>query len=78
MYKREIEAIAEIVTRLAMPHQAPKDLINAVRREYPNASKGEIVRAAFFAVLVDPECDGARARALHDFAMSERRMPDDH
>lgn len=76
MTRREIEEIAETVLRLAVPGVTPKALLNAVRVEHPAASKKEVVRAAFFAVLEHPDDDVARAARIHAFAMSERFTPE--
>lgn len=76
MRKREIEVIASTVLRMAQPGVTPKSLLDAVREEHPRASKKEVVRAAFYAVLSNADDDPARAARLHDFAMRERKGDD--
>lgn len=72
MGKREIEAIAETVMRLATPKIGPDKLISAVRKEHPDASKKDVVRAAFFAIIAHADGDPDQMRQLHDFALRER------
>jgi hypothetical protein len=77
MQKREIEIIADSVMRLAQPGIGRKKLMGAVRREHPNASKKDVVRAAFYALIAHADSDMERAYRLHEFAMIERKSQDD-
>jgi hypothetical protein len=71
----EIENLARTIARLARPDMRPKQLIEAVREEHPKASKKDIVRAAFYAVIVSADKDPVQARRLHKFALEQRRGP---
>ncbi|MFD2237767.1 hypothetical protein [Aureimonas populi] len=58
MVKDALFDIAATVSRLARPDVKPKDIIKAVRKEHPSASKKDVVRAAFYALALrndDPE-----------------------
>ena len=77
MAVREIEKISQTLTRLATPGLKPKKLLKAVRKEHPKASKKEIVRAAFFALIVNADTDPEQAKRLQDFALAERAADDD-
>lgn len=72
----EIEKIAGTIARLARPDMKPKQLIEAVREEHPKASKEDIVRAAFYAVIVSADNDPMRADRLHEFALEQRGEPE--
>ncbi|KAB1072560.1 hypothetical protein F6X53_28075 [Methylobacterium soli] len=50
----------------------PKDLLSAVRERHPNATKKEIVRAAFFALIEGHGTSSEQAQNLHSFAIGER------
>ena len=49
----------------------PKALLAAVRERHPEATKKEVVRAAFFALTEGPNGD------LHGFALAERAVDED-
>jgi hypothetical protein len=66
-----IQEIALALRSIATPGMKPKALRAAIRERYPDVSKKEIVRAAFYAVTEEPS-----AQELHNFAMSERISED--
>jgi hypothetical protein len=70
----EIAATLRGVVRAGM---TPKELRVAVRERHPDASKREIVRAAFYALTDVPASGEATLADLHTFALSERGQ-DDH
>lgn len=43
----------------------PKDLLSAVRERHPNATKKEIVRAAFYALIESHGVSSVQAQNLH-------------
>ncbi|MEO6013311.1 MAG: hypothetical protein ABIQ30_06975 [Devosia sp.] len=57
---------------LAKPKMSPKELLKAARKAHPDASKKEIVRAAFRSLIASSATDHETAQTLHDFAMTER------
>ena len=67
-----IEKLAITLQGLAGPGIKRKDLIAAARERHPEASKKDIVRAAFYALTSGVEGDVERARRLQDFALKER------
>lgn len=54
------------------PNLAPRDLLQAVRRVHPEATKREIMTAAFAAMILLADKDPDRARTLHDLAIRSR------
>jgi hypothetical protein len=73
----EIATMAETVAELARPGMRPKELISKVRKAYPKASKKEITRAAFYAVIRNAHGSGDGLKELHDLAMDTRNALDD-
>ena len=71
----EISTIAATVSTLAAPGMKPKQLIAAVRERHPEATKKQVVRAAFYALTEGGDTDPEAARRLHDFALTERAAP---
>ena len=67
-----MEKISQTVLRLATPDMKPKKLFKAVREEHPEASRKEIVRAAFLAVITASDANPEAAARLQDFALGER------
>lgn len=76
MTDSEIETISTTLTRLATPKTTPKQLLKAVRRHHPEASRKTIVRAAFYSIISNADSDPARARRLQGFAIGERASGD--
>lgn len=71
-----IEIIAATLWTLVKPGMKPKELCAAMRERHPEASKKEIVRAAFYA-LTDSPLSGSQALAdLHNFALMGRGQDD--
>ena len=68
----DIEDIARTIADLALPVMRPKDLVDAVRKKHPAASKNEISRAAFYAVILAAEEEPGRAEGLHALASVTR------
>lgn len=67
-----IETLAETLRELAASATKPKDLMAAVREKHSNASKKEIVRAAFYALIDSHGADPEHVKGLHAFALKER------
>ena len=71
-----IREIADTLKEIAAPGMKPKAIRSAIRERHPEASKKEIVRAAFYAVTeASAASDGATAE-LHDFVLAERIAED--
>lgn len=66
-----IQDIAAALRSLAKPGMKPKALRAAIRERFPDATKKEIVRAAFYAVTDEPSTS-----ELHHFALVERVAED--
>jgi hypothetical protein len=71
MKAREMQAIGDTLLKVVTPETKPKQLVKAVQREHPKATKKDIARAAFFAVITNSE-DLGKAKSLQAFAISER------
>lgn len=69
-----IAEIAATMRGVVEPGMKPKEIRSAIREKHPEASKKEIVRAAFYALAEAPA--GALAN-LHGFALSERGGDED-
>lgn len=68
----KIETLAATVSSCAVPGSKPKEIIAAVRERHPEASKKDVVRAAFYALTGGDALDGEKSRQLHDLAITER------
>ena len=55
----------------------PKELISAVRTGHSEATKKDIARAAFYAVILASEEMSNRVEELHDIAIETRNSSDD-
>jgi hypothetical protein len=69
-----ISDLAATLRQMAAPGIKPKELNTAVREKHPDATKKEIVRAAFFALSDGHDASSARSEELHAFALMERGM----
>jgi hypothetical protein len=72
MTDNEIETISTTLNKLATPKITPKELLKAVRKHHPDASKKAIVRAAFYSIISNADSDPAKAERLQGFAIGER------
>ncbi|MFF8803164.1 MULTISPECIES: hypothetical protein [Bacteria] len=71
-----IETLADTLRELAASATKPKDLMAATREKHPNASKKEIVRAAFYRLIESHGADPEHVKGLHAFALNERSADD--
>jgi hypothetical protein len=71
-----IEELAETLRSVAAGGMKPKALLAAVRDKHPEATKKEVIRAAFYALTETQSSSPDHLRDLHDFAITER-APDD-
>jgi hypothetical protein len=69
-------SIEATLLALAKPKMSPKDLLKAARKAHPDASKKEIVRAAFRSIIAVADSDGDKALTLQNFALQERAVDD--
>ena len=73
----DIQAIAKTVSALAAPGLKPKDLVAAVRKQHPDASKKEVSRAAFLAMIQAAEGDPDHAHQMQELALASRGTSSD-
>lgn len=71
-----IQEIASVLRSIATPGMKPKVLRSAIRERYPDATKKEIVRAAFYAVAEAAPAGQDSHSELHHFALTERASSD--
>jgi hypothetical protein len=76
MSDNEIEKISATLAKLATPKTTPRELLKAVRKRHPDASKKTIVRAAFYSIISNADADPAKAERLQGFAIGERASGD--
>lgn len=74
---RKMEKIGDTLLRLATPDRTAKQLRKAAHKEHPTASKSEIARAAFWALINTVETHPEKALRLQDFALAERQAGSD-
>ena len=67
-----VQEIATTLRTIAAPGMKPKAIRTAVREKHPDATKKEIIRAAFYAVAESPSSGGEATPELHNFALAER------
>lgn len=72
-----IEEIAATMRTVVTPGMKPKEIRSAIREKYPEASKKEIVRAAFYALTEIPPTGTDALSDLHNFALTERGVDED-
>jgi hypothetical protein len=77
MASDKIEDLSIALLQVAKPGLKPRDLIRAVRQTHPKATKKQVVRAAFYALVSEKKVDDGTAATLHDFAISERASPEE-
>ena len=67
-------SIEATLLALAKPKMSPKELLKLTRKAHPDASKKEIVRAAFRSIISVADTDGDKAVLLQNFALQERAV----
>ena len=77
MASEKMEELSKTLLNVAKPGLKPRDLIKAVRQTHPKATKKQVVRAAFYALVSEKKVDEGTAAALHEFAITERAGPDE-
>jgi hypothetical protein len=70
---REIQAT---LAKLLRSNVKPKGLLKETRKAHPEASKGDIIRAAFASMIELSDKDPAAASTLQGFAIAERAHPE--
>lgn len=68
----KMETLAGTLRSLATAGMKPKDLLAATRERHPEASKKEVVRAAFYALIDSHAADPEATKDLHSFTLAER------
>lgn len=67
-------SIERTLLELAKPKMTPKELLKAARKAHPDASKKEIIRAAFRSIITVADSDVEKAALLQNFALTERAV----
>ena len=74
--KGAVGSIEATLISLAKPKMTPKELLRAARKAHPDASKKEIIRAAFHSIITVADSDVDKATLLQSFALQERAVDD--
>ncbi|HVY52060.1 MAG TPA: hypothetical protein VHA07_10945 [Devosia sp.] len=69
-------SIEATLLSLARPKMTPKELLKAARKAHPEASKKDIIRAAFHSIITVADSDVDKAVILQNFALQERAVDD--
>ena len=69
-------SIEATLISLARPKMSPKELLKLTRKAHPDASKKEIIRAAFHSIISVADSDADKAVLLQNFALQERAIDD--
>ena len=72
----EKPSLEATLLQLAKPKMSPKELLRLTRKAHPDASKKEIIRAAFHSIIAVADSDVDKADLLQDFALKERAVDD--
>ena len=72
MVAKRIVEIAETLKELAQPGVTPKQLFDSVRKSYPHASRKEITRAAYYALISYASGNVETAGQMRDLATVSR------
>ena len=67
-------SIEATLISLARPKMTPKELLKAARKAHPDASKKDIIRAAFHSIITVADSDVDKAVILQNFALQERAV----
>ncbi len=70
------QSLEATLLALAKPKMSPKELLKLTRKAHPEASKKDIVRAAFRSLIAVSDSDSESALILQDFALKERAIDD--
>ena len=70
------QSLEATLIALARPKMSPKELLKLTRKAHPDASKKEIVRAAFRSLITAADTDAEKALLLQDFAIKGRATDD--
>ena len=66
------QPIEATLLALVRPKMTPKELLKEARKAHPDASKKDIIRAAFRTVIAAADTDAEKALLLQDFAIKGR------
>ena len=70
------QSLEATLLKLAQPKMSPKELLRLARKAHPEASKKDIIRAAFHSIIRVADSDTDKAMLLQDFALKERAVDD--
>jgi len=71
------DAIQKTLVKVAKPKMSPKELMGKIKRVHPNATRKDILHAAFASVIAIVDKDADKAMLLHEFALKERSGGED-
>jgi hypothetical protein len=74
MVAHKVDALIATLTKLSLPETNQKRLFAQVCEAHPEASKTDIIRAAFRALIENVSHDPAKADRLHEMALGQRAL----
>ncbi|TLX04232.1 MULTISPECIES: hypothetical protein [Rhizobium] len=77
MKEQDLKELGETILKETRADITPKQLIKAVMKSNPQATRKEIVRAAFYAVIAHAGNEPEKAGILQDFAITQRANEDE-
>jgi hypothetical protein len=66
------QSLEQTLLSLVRPKMTPKELLKEARKAHPDASKKDVIRAAFRTVIAAADTDAEKALLLQDFAIKGR------
>ena len=66
------QSLEATLLSLVRPRMTPKELLKETRKAHPDASKKDVIRAAFRTVIAAADTDAEKAILLQDFAIKGR------
>lgn len=72
MVSKRVADMAETLIEVARPGITPKELFETVRRQHPRASRKEIARAAYFALINCAARNPEKACEMRALAVASR------
>jgi len=72
MKSGDMQTIGQTLLEIVTPDMSPKQLLKAVKKAHPNATKKDIVLGAFYTLIANVDADPQKSKQLQAFAISQR------
>ena len=77
MKSDDLQGIGKTLLRMVKPDMTPKQLMKPIKKAHPKAATQDIVRAAFYAIILNADAEPAKSKELQAFALTQRALDDD-